>query len=627
MAYFKSVKAALVFYLILFIVQLSLYFAAPSFYISAPEHQNIPLFIKVGFLESFGSILLLYLIWAFLLGSWNALILNLGRKTSLDFNRRETVALLTMQFLLTFLWFTQQFPMALHSYPLFRNIPLAASYLLLTAGTVLAAYYFAKHFSSSWKIAMIRLGVAVALPLILLFLISRPTELKFPSARNLETGALPDVLLLGFDALDGDSGNGVLKKFLEKDGGVLFTNAFTPLPLTHPAWHSILSGLYPKNHGVRYFFDSPLQGRHPELFLTKRLKEEANFRTIFTGDQPVTSYFGDEHHFDESMVSFIGWKAHKMGMMLNHFAFVALWLNNPWVEALSGRSYNYSNLYNFDVNRFFNRSLEKLSQQEEGPTFLALHSCYLHTPVHLQKEEIQRIYNYLLKSPEQFTFRKWPKPGDPQSDTPPDWINPYFVRRRSALNFLARLVEELGEKGYLAENLVMVLSDHGERFIQDREIYGGVHGVDLQTREQNNVMWGIFGPGLDKFQILESPVSLIDVTPTMLSMLGLDLWGRPYDGIPLLDADGRLLPIPERPIWIESMGYIDDSQEKVKFPQIAVKTLEESLIYEADGGVTIGQDYYQRVISKKHHADFSKVPGMLKAAKKESSTSSGSPSM
>src|SRR5262249_24651550 len=138
----------------------------------------------------------------------------------------------------------------------------------------------------------------------------RPAELNLPAAPPASVADHPPVLLLGFDALDGDSGNAVLSKSLQGMGARIYTNAFTPLPLTHPAWNSILSGLYPQNHRVRFFFGSPQTPLHPELYLPLRLKNEAGYRTLFASDQPETSFFTADQGFDASVMGSIGWKAH-----------------------------------------------------------------------------------------------------------------------------------------------------------------------------------------------------------------------------------------------------------------------------------------------------------------------------
>src|SRR5262249_13983143 len=159
--------------------------------------------------------------------------------------------------------------------------------------------------------------------------ITKPTKLNLPNAKNNST-EMPDVILLGFDALDGDTGNRVIEEKIQGWGGRIYSNAYTPLPLTNPAWNSILTGLYPEHHRVRFFFDSPQESLHPDLYLATQLKSAENYTTFFASDQPETSYFTEKQGFENFIFAKIGWQAHLSGMILNHFIFPALWLNNSF---------------------------------------------------------------------------------------------------------------------------------------------------------------------------------------------------------------------------------------------------------------------------------------------------------
>ncbi len=298
-------------------------------------------------------------------------------------------------------------------------------------------------------------------------------------------------------------------------------------------------------------------------------------------------------------------------MVLNHFILPAVWLNNSLAEKLLGRTLNTPSIFNYDLARFFNYSFQEFAKLGKGPKFLALHSCFLHSPIRLNHRELAVVPGYLKLSPLEFSFWKWPKPGESKVPTPKGWINPYFVRREKLLLFLTQLLGQLQNLGYFKTDLVVLLSDHGERFAENYEVYGGIHGVDLKTRQQSNVMLAFLGPAFKDFKKILDPVSLIDLTPTLLSQVGLVTKGLPYDGMPLLNREGNPTDLPPRSILGESMGYINDPVDREKFPQISVQSLEESLTYQKNGKVTVGPDYYQRIIQKKEFSDFAKQPSML----------------
>jgi sulfatase-like protein len=612
----SSIKSCIYFYLFLFAVQLAFFFIIPPYYVVSPHHTHIPSFIKWSFAKYFGLIILLYITWGVLLGAFNGIILKswgsqfrYGKFFSLP-----SFSLLATQLLSLFLLISFLFPSLLGNYLGLDHLPLACTYALLLA-LILGSGYLALISSDPKPLRrLLPFILAVGLPLFAFYLLSLPTSLNLPRASSRAQATHPDVLLLGFDALNGDSGNSIIKNAMSNHAGRLYINAFTPLPLTHPAWHSILSGLYPKNHRVRFFFDSPLPPLYPQLYVPLRLKNEAHYSTLFAADQPETSFFTVEQGFDQTVLLDIGWKAHLSSMMMNHFVFPAIWLNNSLVEKFLHRSINSPGIFNYDLARFYNQSFHQLAELSVGPKFLALHSCYLHSPIHLNRSELASLPNYLFLSPREFTFWKWPDPGEARSTTSPGWRNPYYVRREKTLAFMGRLLEELQIKGYFDNDLVFMFSDHGERFSKNYEIYGGIHGLDLQTREQNNVVFAIFDPRLKDFKIEHGLVSLIDIAPTVLALVGMQREGMPYDGLALLDEGAQDSPLPQREIWAESMGFIDDKTEQDRFPQLSIHTLEESLVYEPDGRVRIDTDYYNRILQKKEFADLSKIPEMLDVA-------------
>lgn len=591
----------------LFLGQLIFYFLAPSFYVSSPDHLNIPTFIIGTFLKHFLLIAILYILWGALLGLGNGLLLKINRP--LWENKRKwwpLISLCLAQFLASLLFLAYHFPSILNNYPFTSPFPLWWTYGVLALGILLASTYFLKTRTQALQRGIPQVILSLALPLFLLSTLLQRTELNLPHADALNSKG-QNILLLGMDALDGDTGNHFLKKRLSHNPVVMFENAFTPLPLTHPAWNSILSGLYPKHHGVRYFFDSPHESKYPELFLPRILKTGQDYASLFASDQPETSYFTHEQGFKDSVLQTIGWEAHMVAMLINHFIFPTVWLNNPYTDRILPDRYNYAGLFNYDYNRFINRTFAKLQNLGSKPKFLALHSCYLHTPVRLSRRELAAIPDYWKLAPRDINFKKWPKPGQPQVNTPSNWVNPYFIRRDTALLYLEQLIDELEAQEYFKNHTIVFLSDHGERFVKDREIYGGVHGVDLKTREQTNVVMTFLDPRFDGFQTQAQTVSLIDVAPTLVSLLEIPYSDLPFDGQALLDSEGKPREIASRSIMVESMGYINDAEEQVKFPQIAVKTLEESLIYGVNGEVTIGEEYYARILKKKTFEDFSKA--------------------
>lgn len=609
-----NIKISLLFFAAVFLVQLALFFLAPSFYLSSIKASEIPVFIKLSFAKYFAWVLGIYFAAAVATGVANSGIARLALSPA-ERVRRERLfswALQTAQFLAVVLTVGILYPAVLDWIPGPDQWTLRRTYSLLAIGgllmlglTLAAAGLTLRGFAAG-------IGGSLA-PAALTLLLSLPAALNLPAA---PAGDLRSVQILGFDALDGESAAKSIEPAASHLGGRLYTNAFTPLPSTHPSWNTILTGLYPKNHGVRFFFESPRQPPAARHYLANRLKEIRPYQTMFASDQPETSYFLETHGFDHFAFGAIGWDAHLRAAILNHFIFPALWLNNPAVEAATGRTLNSPSLFNYDLARYFNFTYRKLAALPAGPRFLALHNCYLHSPVRLNGAELRTVPGYLDLTPRDFSYWDWPKAGDPPLHTPDQWVNPYSLRRPVLNAFIRRLLAELKTKGYLATGTVVLLSDHGERFAAGHEIYGGIHGIDIMTREQNNVLLAVFDPLLKDFEKVDKFVGLIDVAPTVLNLAGGGASGLSYDGVALLAPDGGDLDPAPRSIWTESMGFVQVN-DRASFPQIAVETLENNLIYRENGRVAVTADYYELIMKNKDVADLSKRFAPPNSAKAE----------
>jgi len=82
---------------------------------------------------------------------------------------------------------------------------------------------------------------------------------------------------------------------------------------------------------------------------------------------------------------------------------------------------------------------------------------------------------------------------------------------------LEKLFAALEHDGLLASTLVVLVSDHGEEFLEHGQV---MHGL-AQYEESVRVPFLLWGPGVPRdVRVLES-VSLVDVMPTVLDLLGM----------------------------------------------------------------------------------------------------------
>jgi arylsulfatase A-like enzyme len=119
-------------------------------------------------------------------------------------------------------------------------------------------------------------------------------------------------------------------------------------------------------------------------------------------------------------------------------------------------------------------------------------------------------------------------------------IDLYDAGIRQVDDQIDRLLRFLDERGMLDSSLLVLLSDHGEEFLE----HGGVLHGHSQYQELVRVPLVLRGAGLPRGVRIPEPVSLLDVLPTVLALLGVPA-PAPLDGIdlqPLWTSPERALP-------------------------------------------------------------------------------------
>lgn len=114
---------------------------------------------------------------------------------------------------------------------------------------------------------------------------------------------------------------------------------------------------------------------------------------------------------------------------------------------------------------------------------------------------------------------------------------------------IGTLVDWLRSSGRLARTLIVITADHGEEFLEHGDLG---HGLTLYE-EVVRVPLVLAGPGVPRARASDALVGLIDVTPSILALVGLAapdgaLQGRSLRGAwPLLGGDRRTALLLEGP--------------------------------------------------------------------------------
>jgi arylsulfatase A-like enzyme/Tfp pilus assembly protein PilF len=254
--------------------------------------------------------------------------------------------------------------------------------------------------------------------------------------------------------------------------GVLFTNAATTVPFTLPAHSSILTGLYPPGHGVRENVGYTLDDRVPTLaeILAQSGWSTAGFVSAFVLDSRWGIGRGFDHFFDD-----------------------------------------------FDLSGFDTPNLSSVQRRGD--------------------ETVAEAIRWLDRRPEGRPFFLWLHLYDPHDPyDPPEPYRTAFANRPydGEVAYTDSLVGELRtaleDRGLLASSVVILTSDHGEGLGDHGESSHGFFLYDTTV----HVGLIVRLPGASPAgRIVDAAVSHVDLVPTILDAVGLDL-PEPVHGVSLM---------------------------------------------------------------------------------------------
>ena len=376
--------------------------------------------------------------------------------------------------------------------------------------------------------------------------------------RNSRPGKPRNLVIFCFDTVRADA-------FARRDGpkwpdalspwvrrAVVYENARSAAPWTVPSVASLMSGVYPPRHGA---------GRFPG--------EVADLGRMVPSGLP-------------SRIRTLGQAAREAGFQTQ--AFIA----NPWVDASSGILSGFDHIDSGVTRSLMPTArawLEKRSRRGR-PFFLYVHWMDAHS----DQSKAGKVRSAGLLAPANRADLIAHAPADTCRDPASFPCVTYLAYQRAIAeerNDAAILLETMRRRGFLADTLVVLFSDHGEEFGDHREeersrgadprgIYGAGHGQSLYD-ELLRVALVIWSPR-------EVPrrdpgvVSLVDVAPTVAARLGL-----PWPG----ETDGRVLgsagaQAGERRIFASGISFgpeqaaIIDGDRK----QILVRCPSQSLLFD-----------------------------------------------
>jgi len=392
----------------------------------------------------------------------------------------------------------------------------------------------------------------------------------------------PNIIFIGIDSLNPEHTKYFdyqydttpnLDRFLKKN--IVFKNCYTPLARTCPSWHSILTGQYPKTSGVRYNLMNRKFINQKTMTISNFLHDQKGYFTAYFTDETRFCNIHKKDGFQYKRHPIIGVKDFIMGSF-HDFSLTNVFFNNP----LGYKLFTF-----LDINRavyplykpqYFTQELKSFltTLQAKKKFFLTVHFCAPHWPY-----STPAPYPYLFYDESNNPFRE------------------YDGALRIADTQLGKFLKALKKKGLYKNSIIVILSDHGET------LYG--HGTNLRDSAQNRIIVALKPNNVNKHREIQELTRTIDITPTVLDLLGEDLNIFNFDGMSLktlINNDSSDRKSLNNSIILETGFSID-------VPGGVGLALQEMLNegfffykFNKQGIITVKPDLHKKIINRKQRA-------------------------
>jgi arylsulfatase A-like enzyme len=297
----------------------------------------------------------------------------------------------------------------------------------------------------------------------------------------------PNVILISIDTLRADHlgcygysrpTSPVLDKFASE--GVLFEDVSATSPWTLPSHGSLLTGLYPNLNGLRSHRDCLANG---VLTMAEVFSKSGFLTAAIVNSMNLGRKFGLDRGF-------------------NHFTYVK------------------ENVGQVEPSEVETEAFEWLSKHGNKPFFLFLHYYDVHSDYRSlprYEKEFIRPYNGIADGSTAQLRRHRRRQFSLNQVDAEHLIDLYDASIRQMDDGLGRLFDLLETHRLLDHTFIVITSDHGEEFLEHGDV---LHGRTY-FQEVIQVPLLLRGPDIPKSKRIKHMASLVDVMPTILSLLDI----------------------------------------------------------------------------------------------------------
>ena len=358
--------------------------------------------------------------------------------------------------------------------------------------------------------------------------------------------ARPNVLLVVVDSLRSDRIQSpevmpAVSAFAR--GGTLFRHAFTPLARTVPSWVSLLTGLEPRQTGVRTMFPD-FDPRHDLGATFVSELRDSGYRSFVVSDFAGDMFPRLRAGFDEVDAPTLTAERLARSTVLAAHGWALPFLRLAPLRELLDEWRNLASLS--DPEWLVDRTLSHLSRGRLRPFLGAVFFGTPHFPY------VAPYPDYLWQAGAYrgpYLYHAPPALGEREltADDVAQVRARYDGALRATDRAIGRLLETLARDGTLDHTIVVVTSDHGEELYEEPGIAG--HGDTIGGERSQVVPILLVGPGMERGRVRDDQVRLHDLGATLLGLVEKRDGRRFGDGLDLR-LEGVLRPAClETGIW------------------------------------------------------------------------------
>jgi len=276
--------------------------------------------------------------------------------------------------------------------------------------------------------------------------------------------------------------------------GIIFKNMFAQSSWTKPSTVSILSGLYPQNHGANTH-KGILSG---EVNLLSEILDKHGYRSYaFVANSIVSGIFG----FEQGFKKFFILKKEVNKRIIHSRSDGVNKTLLPFLQQLEDTSNNFIYIHYIDPHEPYTPKEKHFSKSNK----ITFSNDFFHSGVFFSMNEVEQ--NKAIK----------------------EMIDAYDDEILYNDKMIGKLIKTLKEKNMYSNSIIIITSDHGEEFFEHggflhgRSLYGELLKVPLIIRLPDKI-----NKTIDKI------ANQVDILPTILALLEIPI-PNGIDGIDLLN--------------------------------------------------------------------------------------------